>query len=58
MVSIYANPSAATLDRLARNQAEQYTTVTVESVYDLEQTTEAFGHFAAGTLGKLVISIG
>ena len=58
VVSIYANPSAATLDRLARNQAEQYTTVTVESVYDLEQTTEAFGHFAAGTLGKLVISIG
>jgi NADPH2:quinone reductase len=58
VVSIYANPSAATLDRLARNQAEQHTTVTVQRVYDLEQTTEAFGHFATGTLGKLVISIG
>jgi NADPH:quinone reductase-like Zn-dependent oxidoreductase len=54
---IYANPSPETLDRVAQHQAEQHTTVTVQRVYDLEQTTEAFGDFAAGTLGKLVISI-
>ena len=54
---IYATPSTATLERLAKNQAEQHTTVTVQRVYDLDQTTEAFGHFGAGTLGKLVVSV-
>jgi NADPH:quinone reductase len=57
VVSIYASPSAATLDRVARHQAEKHTTVTVQRVYDLEQTGEAIEQFAAGTLGKLVISI-
>ena len=57
VVSIYASPSSATLDRVARNQAEKHTTVTVQRVYNLEQTGEAIKQFAAGTLGKLVISI-
>ena len=57
VISIYASPSAATLDRVARHQVEKHTTVTVQRVYDLEQTAEAIEHFAAGTLGKLVISI-
>jgi NADPH:quinone reductase len=57
VVSIYASPSAATLDRVARHQAEKHTTVTVQRVYNLEQTGEAIEQFAAGTLGKLVISI-
>jgi NADPH:quinone reductase-like Zn-dependent oxidoreductase len=57
VVSIYASPSAATLDRVARHQAEKHTTVTVQRVYNLEQTGEAIQQFAAGTLGKLVISI-
>jgi NADPH:quinone reductase len=57
VVSIYASPSSATLDRVARHQAEQHTTVTVQRVYNLDQTGEAIEHFAAGTLGKLVISI-
>jgi NADPH:quinone reductase len=57
VVSIYASPSSATLDRVARHQAEQHTTVTVQRVYDLEQTGEAIEHFASGTLGKLVIAI-
>jgi NADPH:quinone reductase len=57
VVSIYARPSTATLDRVARHQAEKHTTVTVQRVYDLEQTGEAIEQFAAGTLGKLVISI-
>jgi NADPH:quinone reductase len=57
VVSIYASPSAVTLDRVARHQDEKHTTVTVQRVYDLEQTGQAIEHFAAGTLGKLVISI-
>ena len=57
VVSIYASPSTATLDRVARHQAEKHTTVTVQRIYDLEQTGEAIEQFAAGTLGKLVISI-
>jgi NADPH:quinone reductase len=57
VVSIYASPSAATLDRIARHQDEKHTTVTVQRVYNLEQTGQAIEQFAAGTLGKLVISI-
>lgn len=57
VVSIYASPSAETLERVARHQDEQHTTVTVQRVYTLDQAGEAFGAFAAGTLGKLVISI-
>lgn len=57
VVSIYATPSVATLERVARNQAEKRTTVTVQRVYELDQAGEAFADFAAGTLGKLVIKI-
>jgi hypothetical protein len=57
VVSIYANPSAATLDRVAAHQAEKHTTVTVQRVYELDEAGQAFADFAAGTLGKLVISI-
>ena len=57
VVSIYASPSAVTLDRVARHEAEKHTSVTVQRVYDLEQTGKAIEQFATGTLGKLVISI-
>src|SRR5215207_6927786 len=57
VVSIYASPSTANLDRLERHQDEKHTTVTVQRVYSLEQTREAIEQFAAGTLGKLVILI-
>ena len=57
VVAIYANPAPETLERLARHQAEEHTAVTVQHVYDLAQTPDAFGHFAAGTLGKIIISI-
>lgn len=55
VASIYANPSASTLERVARNQTGQLTKVTVQRIYPLEQTADAFRDFAAGTLGKLVI---
>ncbi len=56
VVSIYANPSPETLDRVARNQAEGLTRVNIQRTYPLEHAAEAFRDFAAGTLGKLVIS--
>lgn len=57
VVAIYARPAPQTLERIARNQAERHTTVTVQRVYDLADVPDAFGHFGAGTLGKLIISI-
>lgn len=55
--SIFANPSTATLERLAKNQAEKHTAVAVQREYELAETPDALGHFAGGTLGKLVITI-
>lgn len=57
VTSVYAHPAPETLERVARLQAEQHTSVSVQHVYDLTETPDAFGHFATGTLGKLVISI-
>jgi NADPH2:quinone reductase len=57
VISIYANPSPETLERVAKNQADKHTTVTVQRTYTLEQIATAFEDFAAGTLGKLVITV-
>ena len=57
VVSIYANPSPETLERLAKNQADKHSTVTVQRTYSLEQTATAFEDFTAGTLGKLVVTV-
>ncbi|PTL71911.1 NADPH:quinone reductase [Rathayibacter caricis DSM 15933] len=57
VVSIYASPTADTLSRIAQRHAEEHTTVTVQRVYELDQAGRAFGDFASGTLGKLVIAI-
>lgn len=57
VVPVYAAPTASTLDRLARNHAEGHTKVIIEQVYELDQAGEAFGHFAGGTLGKLVLTV-
>jgi NADPH:quinone reductase len=57
VVSIYATPSTETLERIARHQDEKHTTVTIQRVYELDQAGDAFGDFANGTLGKLVIAI-
>ncbi|MCI2956681.1 NADP-dependent oxidoreductase [Agromyces atrinae] len=57
VVSIYATPSAETLARVARHEHEKHTVVTVQRVYELDQASDAFGDFAAGTLGKLIIAI-
>jgi NADPH:quinone reductase len=57
VTAIYANPTAETLERLAAGHVAGETTVPVQRVYDLEQVPTAFADFAAGTLGKLIVSI-
>ena len=57
MVPIAASPTAATLKRLADNQANGHTSVNVQRVYPLQDAPEALADFAGGTLGKLVIVI-
>ncbi len=57
VVPIYAQPTTATLEWLVRSHAEGHTRLTVQRVYDLEQTLKALEQFTAGTLGKLAISI-
>jgi NADPH-dependent curcumin reductase CurA len=57
VVPVYANPSSATLDRLAENQVSGQTSVTVQQVYALGDAPSALGHFAGGTLGKIVVSV-
>lgn len=58
VVPVHANPTPATLERLARNQEEGRTHVIIERVYDLDDTPAALADFVRGTLGKLVIAIG
>ncbi|MFB9071325.1 NADP-dependent oxidoreductase [Citricoccus parietis] len=57
VLPVYANPAPATLTRLARNQAEMHTAVTVQQVYPLADVPQAIEDFGSGTLGKLVITL-
>jgi NADPH:quinone reductase-like Zn-dependent oxidoreductase len=57
VASVYAIPSQQTLEALADDRAQERTTVTIEKVYALEEVPQAFADFAAGTLGKLVVTI-
>ncbi|WP_454050570.1 NADP-dependent oxidoreductase [Cellulomonas sp. Marseille-Q8402] len=57
VASVYATPSQQTLETLADHRAAERTTVTIERTYALEEVPQAFADFAAGTLGKLVITI-
>ena len=56
VIGIDANPDAATLDRAAGHQADGLTRVQVQDTYPLEQAADALAAFAAGTLGKIVIT--
>ena len=55
--AIYAHPDADTLERAARHLAGGDTRVHVQQTFTLEQVPAAFEAFAAGTLGKLVVTI-
>jgi NADPH:quinone reductase-like Zn-dependent oxidoreductase len=55
--SVLANPATGTLDRLAADVAAGRLTVPVARSYPLAEVPAAFGDFAAGTRGKLGITI-
>jgi NADPH:quinone reductase-like Zn-dependent oxidoreductase len=54
---VYANPAAATLDRLAADLAAGRLTVPVAKSYALAEVPAAFGDFAGGTIGKIAITV-
>ena len=54
---VFANPDAATLDRLADEVAASRLKTPIQQTYALDQIGEAFAAFAAGTLGKLAVSV-
>lgn len=56
VIGVYANPEAATLERLAAHAATGTTRVRVQETFPLEQAPTAFEAFAGGTVGKLVIT--
>jgi NADPH:quinone reductase-like Zn-dependent oxidoreductase len=57
IVSIIANPTPATLDRLAAEVVAGRLRVPVSATFDLAAVPEAFTAFMGGTLGKLAITI-
>jgi NADPH:quinone reductase-like Zn-dependent oxidoreductase len=54
---IFANPDAATLDRLAAEVAAGRLETPIQQTYSLDRVGEAFAAFAAGTRGKLAVSV-
>jgi len=56
-IAVMASPEAATLDRIAADVASGALRVTIERTYPLEATPQALADFAAGTLGKLAVSV-
>src|SRR5437773_82804 len=57
VAGIYADPTPARLDRLAANQAQGRTRVTIHRTFRLDEAAAALDAFAAGKVGKLVIVI-
>jgi len=54
---VFANPDAATLDRLADEVAASRLETPIQQTYALDRVGEAFAAFAAGTRGKLAVSV-
>ena len=57
VIAVMANPVTATLERLAAAVAEGALRVPVQRTYPLAEAPQAFGDFAAGTIGKLAIRV-
>lgn len=55
--SVFANPDAATLDRLAAECAAGRLKTSIQRTYRLEEVGQAMADFAAGTRGKLAVSV-
>jgi NADPH:quinone reductase-like Zn-dependent oxidoreductase len=56
-ISIVANPDGPTLDRLAGDAAAGRLRVPVSRTYALNDVPTAFADFAAGTVGKLAVTV-
>jgi len=56
-VAVMANPDAATLSRLADDVTAGWLRVPIERTYELSEVPTALGDFAAGTVGKLAVTI-
>jgi NADPH:quinone reductase-like Zn-dependent oxidoreductase len=54
---VFANPDAATLARLADEVAAGRVETPIRQTYALDRVDEAFAAFAAGTRGKLAVSV-
>jgi NADPH:quinone reductase len=54
---VFANPDAATLDRLAAEGAAGRLKTPIQRTYALDRIGEALAAFAAGTRGKLAVSV-
>jgi NADPH:quinone reductase-like Zn-dependent oxidoreductase len=54
---IMANPTPATLDRLAADLAAGRLSVPIERTFTLTEVPAAFGEFASGTRGKIAITV-
>ena len=57
VVPVMAAPTPDRLTQIAADHAEGRTKVSVQATYTLDQVPEAFAAFAAGTLGKLVVTV-
>jgi NADPH:quinone reductase-like Zn-dependent oxidoreductase len=58
VLGITASPDAERLAFLAQEAAGQRLRVPIQRTYALDQIPQAFAHFAAGTCGKLSVTIG
>jgi len=56
-VAVVANPTEATLDRLAADVLSGRLRLHVSRTYELEDAAQAFTDFAGGTLGKLAVRV-
>lgn len=57
-IAIMADPNSATLDRLAADVATGHIRVPVTATSPLPDVAKALTDYAAGTLGKLAITLG
>jgi NADPH:quinone reductase-like Zn-dependent oxidoreductase len=57
VLPIMANPVTTTLDTLAATVADGSVRVPIQRTYPLAEAPQAFADFAAGTLGKLAVTV-
>lgn len=57
LIGVVANPESSRLEYLAGEVAAGRLQVPIERTYPLEQVPQAFADFAAGTLGKIAITL-